>query len=468
MNYSTEEYDLWYAVLAVTNAALGFFFLNYNITIFAGLLGFLEIHVFTEQPFSMIVFIAAALFITAPIGTLLGGYFAKKFGRRVAMIISDVFAIIGVVLSLFPLLWMIILGRLIIGFAVGITTAVVPLYFTEIVPIKYRGIMVNALPILGGMGVLFSILLQLLIPSSLDTQETNSIWKVLLALPILAPIIRTFNLLVFFKHDTPFFYISKNKNEKAKEVLNKIQKGDVSTTTQEIIAEREHIKSDGKTRYRDLFTKKYRKAMLVCIIIMSLQYLSGINFILVYSSSIYKIGVDDPQSHLPNLLGVCTAMVNFITPVVCIYTTSHFGRKPLLVYGTFFSGVGLILYGIFGLAISPESLIPKIFLIFWPIAWNISLFSVFFLVISETLPNIGVPIAALFNWIFGFITVMLYPDARDAMGVPWTLLMFGLITVAGALFLWVYMIETRGKDKNEILKMYGGCESEESRQSPQV
>lgn len=77
------------------------------------------------------------------IGGLLSGYLADKIGRKGALLINNIFAFVAaafMTLSKFAgVYYMVIIGRLIIGFSCGLSSGLVPMYLTEISPINLRG-----------------------------------------------------------------------------------------------------------------------------------------------------------------------------------------------------------------------------------------------------------------------------------------------------------------------------------------
>ncbi len=82
----------------------------------------------------------SAFAIGGPLGSLLAGSASTKYGRKKALIVdSAAFVLAGCVMAFATNVYMLILGRLLVGFACGAVTVVVPLYLGELAPPNLRG-----------------------------------------------------------------------------------------------------------------------------------------------------------------------------------------------------------------------------------------------------------------------------------------------------------------------------------------
>ena len=75
-----------------------------------------------------------------------------------------------------------------------------------------------------------------------------------------------FGLLVFFKTDTPFYLVSKGKNEVAKATISKIFKNDVDKRLEGVITEYDKIANQSGVTLKKLFSKNYRKVLVISIL----------------------------------------------------------------------------------------------------------------------------------------------------------------------------------------------------------
>lgn len=90
-----------------------------------------------ENQLALIVSIAL---IGAAIGALFSGNISDKIGRKKVIIFADILFTAGsVVMAFAPTIAVLMVGRLIIGFGVGIASQIVPLYLSEVAPVEIRG-----------------------------------------------------------------------------------------------------------------------------------------------------------------------------------------------------------------------------------------------------------------------------------------------------------------------------------------
>jgi len=89
----------------------------------------------------------------AIVGAAFGGWMNDKFGRKKSILLSDVLFFIGsIVMALAPSPWLLIVGRILVGFGIGMASMTAPLYISEASPHSIRGalVCVNGLLLTGG------------------------------------------------------------------------------------------------------------------------------------------------------------------------------------------------------------------------------------------------------------------------------------------------------------------------------
>lgn len=89
----------------------------------------------------------------AIIGAAVGGWINDRFGRKISLLLADLLFLVGaIIMAASPFPAMIIVGRVFVGFGVGMASMTAPLYISEASPHRIRGALVstNGLLITGG------------------------------------------------------------------------------------------------------------------------------------------------------------------------------------------------------------------------------------------------------------------------------------------------------------------------------
>jgi len=452
---SSKKYNLWFVTFATLTANIGFLFFDYNMSVFNSVRPYLADYVFPDASSGVLSFIPSASTITAAIASIFAGSLCAKFGRRKVMMLSDINAIIGVILTLVASLPVVIIGRLLIGFTLGISTVVIPIYFTEIPPIEYVGAAGIGLSVLASIGVLAAFCLGLTVPDEMAPGETSQTWRILQAISILIALVRIANFLFFFRYEPPQYLVANNRMEEAEKALAEVYREGVKERMEELIKERDFINSQGKVKFIELFTRKYRRALAVCVVMLSLQQISGLNIVMVFAKTIFADGIDE-NSKTPHYYSIALAAVFHASSYSLFYFLKRFSRRTLMVYGTLALGIIELLFGIISKAASPSSFGSKIFMILWPIPFVLSTGTLPNIMVSETLPEIGCSVCLLANWIWGFLTVQFFPNLTDAMGINGTFILIGGICAVSSVYFYFEAVETKGRSKTEILQQYSG------------
>lgn len=125
-----------------------------------------------------------AFAIGGPFGSFMAGGMISKKGRRGSFIITMwIFVIGGVIQSLALDMLSIIVARVIIGFASGFSTVLVPVYLYEIAPPKLRGSLGTMTQFSLVIGIFMSKILAFLL-------ATTRLWRVLFAVTPMIAIIK--------------------------------------------------------------------------------------------------------------------------------------------------------------------------------------------------------------------------------------------------------------------------------------
>ncbi len=154
MEHTTEQRSRFVAVIA-TIAATGGLLFGFDTGVISGALNFLKDG--WNLTASELEWVTSAVLVGAVMGAASSGRIADVFGRkRVILVTAVIFGVGAVATGLAPTVSMLILGRVVIGIAIGVASFTVPLYISEISPTKNRGALVSLNQLMITIGILAS------------------------------------------------------------------------------------------------------------------------------------------------------------------------------------------------------------------------------------------------------------------------------------------------------------------------
>ena len=222
--------------------------------------------------------------------------------------------------------------RIIGGIGVGIASMMSPVYIAEIAPANKRGKLVsyNQLAIVGGFMIVYFV--NYFIALNGDDSWLNELgWRYMFASELIP--VTIFIILLYTVPDTPRSLVHLNKEEKALEVLKKVN------GEKEAVEILNDIKNTLKEKTAPLLT--YGFGIVVIGILLSVfQQFVGINVVLYYAPEIFK--TLDLATDTALLQTIIVGIVNFLFTIIAIKTVDIYGRKPLMIIGAIGMAISMI------------------------------------------------------------------------------------------------------------------------------
>lgn len=214
----------------------------------------------------------------------------KLAGRKSAIQIGAVIWIIGcIIVSAAQNIPMLIVGRIINGFCVGICSAQVPVYITEIAPPTKRGRLVGAQQ----WAITWGIMIMFYISYGCSFINGNAAFRVPWALQMIPAIILFFGMIVL--PESPRWLASKDRWEECEQVLILTHgKGDphspwVAREFQEIREWIDIERASAQVRYIDLFSAKYINRTHIGLFTQIWSQLTGMNVMMYYITYVFAM-----------------------------------------------------------------------------------------------------------------------------------------------------------------------------------
>ncbi len=435
---------IWLYVVAIV-ASLGGLLSGYDTGVISGALLF--INETWVLPDTLQGFLVSSVLIGAVIGAATNGVLADIFGRKKIIMATAVIFIIGSIMCAFaPNVYVLIISRIFVGFAVGIVNFVVPLYLSEISPKNLRGTLVSLYQWAITSGILFSYFINAAFAQAVYN------WRWMLFAGVLPGLILFVGMCLM--SDTPRWLVSKNRDDEAKAVFKKIEP-DVDSD-REIQDIKTTLNSEGQDK-----NFKFKKWMIMPFVvgvgIMFAQICTGINTIIYYAPTIFKTaGFDSNLTAIYATTGI--GVVNFVMTIVAVFFTDRLGRKPLLYFGLigvmlslFALGTSFAFAGVLGSSlkwVAVGSLVTYI------ICFAMSLGPIGWILVSEVFPlkirGVAMSICTVSNFAFNFFVVGSFPILLHRIGGAWTFWMFGFVSLLCIIFVYFFVPETKGISLEQI------------------
>jgi fucose permease len=155
--HAAEAANTGFVVAAAVFAALGGLLFGYDTGVISGAV------IFITKQFGLSAFpeelVVSMVLVGAAVGALSGGRLADRFGRRRMLLVTSLIFIVGAIAcALCTSLEMLLVGRVIVGLGIGLSSTTVPVYISEVSPARARGWQVSLFQLAITVGILAAYL----------------------------------------------------------------------------------------------------------------------------------------------------------------------------------------------------------------------------------------------------------------------------------------------------------------------
>ncbi|KAK9875829.1 hypothetical protein WA026_009613 [Henosepilachna vigintioctopunctata] len=374
-------------------------------------------------------------------------YLANKIGRQKSVLVASATSLIGwILIGVADRVEYLYIARSMVGAAADVAFVCSPMYVAEIAHKKIRGFLAGFIYVMEMCG---SLLIYCVAP-----------FVSVRIPPIIGICIVSTQLLIFpFLPESPHFHLYKG-NRKAAEKSLKFLRGtdDIDEEFKEISEAIERQKTESG-RLQDLFTvKSNRKAALIMTFLNGAQHMMGFTAILMNLHTIL-IGAGATMIG-PNIAAIMYAAVMFIASVSGILTVDKFGRKLLINISTFFSGICLLVIGIFfhlqylNVDVSQIAVLPIIFIMIYAAFFKLGIGMVPIVLTSELfsakVKAKGMTYSDGCFVLFASISIYVYQFLNMHFGLYSSFYTFAAFSFLSFVFSILFVPETKGKTLEEI------------------
>jgi MFS family permease len=224
----TPQMNLWNGVLMrlVGFSCLGGFLFGYDTGVTSGCLVFLKdyygLNYFEEEE------IVSSTVLAAAVGCLLVGVPMSNYGRRPMLFVTTMLYTTGaLIVAAATDFEMVVCGRVVLGFGVGMASILSPVYIAEAAPSSWRAGLVALNTLMIVLGQVFSCLVN----AAVDDMSYSYNWRISMGFAGVPSMFMFFGL--FSLPESPRWLLSKGREEDARASLAKIR-GPENDATEEL------------------------------------------------------------------------------------------------------------------------------------------------------------------------------------------------------------------------------------------
>ncbi|GAA5860970.1 hypothetical protein JCM3774_003207 [Rhodotorula dairenensis] len=433
----------------------------------------------------------------ALLGSLVTGRIADIWGRKPVIVAAAVLFILGALEQAAAQFFKeVILGRVLVGIAVGLSSMILPIYLAEIAPSKFRGRVVASMVVLitGGQVLAYVV--------GASFFHVTKGWRWMFGLGAVPAITQV--LLSFSLPESPRYHLRKGRIVTAQKTLQRLNPSWSPETVQarlqalrvevqareaprasppdpqrllagwrqKVLNWRPSLLRDGKLEllWKD---RANRRALLVACGLQFFQQATGFNTLMYYAAKIiHQTGLGQPAA-----FAVFIAVSNFVSTIIALRLIDRVGRRALLLRTLLgmVGGMALLSFAFLFIRIAPPPTMlgdpvdeapgpsPWAFVAVFAmcgfcVSYALGLGNVAWVVQSEVfnqeLRAFGNSLATAVNWTANLLvssTFLHLSHAATPAGA------FGIYaTVAGLawLFTWSFLPETKGLTLEEVRAVF--------------
>ena len=459
MTLMKTQSNLYLFLIALISAMGGFLF-GYDWVVIGGAKPFYELYFDIADVPAMQGLAMSVALLGCLIGAMVAGMMADRYGRKPLLIISAfIFLSSAYATGAFSAFSWFLAARFLGGIGIGIASGLSPMYIAEVAPTSIRGKLVSLNQLTIVLGILGAQITNWLIaepiPADFSPVDICASWNgqmgwrwMFWAAAFPAAI---FLLLACFIPESPRWLAMKGKEEKAWNVLSKIGGDDYADQELRLVEETGSSKSEGGLRL--LFSRPFRKVLVLGIIVAVFQQWCGTNVIFNYAQEIFQSAGYSLGDVLFNI--VVTGVANVVFTFVAIYTVERLGRRALMLFGAGgLAGIYLILGTCYFFEVSGFFMVVLVVLAI--ACYAMSLGPITWVLLAEIFPNrvraVAMATCTFALWVGSFTLTYTFPLLNNFLGSSGTFWIYAVICAVGYLFFFRALPETKGKSLEALEK----------------
>ncbi|XP_028785529.1 plastidic glucose transporter 4-like [Neltuma alba] len=427
-------------------ACLGAMLFGYHLGVVNGALEYLAKDLGIAENTALQGWIVSTLLAGATVGSFTGGTLADKFGRTRTFQLDAIPLTIGAFLcATAQSVQTMIIGRLLAGIGIGVTSAIVPLYISEISPTEIRGALGSINQLFICIGILAALV------AGLPLAGNPIWWRTMFGIAAVPSILLALGM--GFSPESPRWLFQQGKLAESEKAVETLYGKERVPVVMRDLATGSQGSSEPEAGWFDLFSSRYWKVVSVGAALFLFQQLAGINAVVYYSTSVFRsagIASDVAASALvgaANVFGTAVAsslmdkqgrksllMTSFGGMAASMLLLSvSFTWNVLAPYSGTLAVLGTVLYVLsfsLGAGPVPGLLLPEIF--------------------ASRIRAKAVALSFGMHWISNFAIGLFFLSVVNKFGISSVYLGFAAVCLLAVMYIAGNVVETKGRSLEEI------------------
>ncbi|KAJ4973405.1 hypothetical protein NE237_006579 [Protea cynaroides] len=427
-------------------ACVGAILFGYHLGVVNGALEYLSKDLGIAENAVLKGWIVSTSLAGATVGSFTGGSLADKFGRTKTFQLDAIPLAVGAFLcATAQSVQTMIIGRLLAGIGIGISSAVVPLYISEISPTEIRGALGSVNQLFICVGILAALV------AGLPLAGNPLWWRTMFGIAVVPSILLALG--AAFSPESPRWLFQQGKFSQAETAIKTLY-------GKERVAEIMHdlrASAQGSTEQEagwfDLFSSRYWKVVSVGAALFLFQQLAGINAVVYYSTSVFRTAGITSDVAASALVGAA----NVFGTAIASSLMDRQGRKSLLI--TSFSGMAssmlLLSLSFTWKALAPYSgTLAVLGTVLYVLSFSLGAGPVPALLLPEIFASRirakAVALSLGMHWVTNFVIGLYFLSMVNKFGISTVYLGFAGICILALLYIAANVVETKGRSLEEI------------------
>jgi MFS transporter, SP family, major inositol transporter len=399
--------------------------------------------------------VTSSLLFGAALGAMSGGRLSDAWGRRKTILLMSAFFFFGALVCVIaPSFEVMVVGRVLLGLAVGAASTVVPVFLAELAPYEIRGSLSGRNEMMIVVGQLAAFVINAIVGNIWG--EYGGVWRIMLAVVTLPAIALFVGMLRV--PESPRWLIDHGKFDEAVAVLDQVRPEGRALAEARQIADVTYEDSKRVTMdWRHVLSNRWlRRILLVGIGLGVAQQLTGINSIMYYGHQILTEAGFDPEEAL--VVNIAPGVIAVIGAIIALRMMDSFSRRKTFIIGFTLTTITHLLIGIASMVFPVGNALRPWVILVLVVAFVGSMQTFLNVAVWVTLSEIfplkmrafGMGTSVFVLWLANAFLGLYFPTLVSAIGITGCFFGFAAINLLALVFVRTQVPETRGRTLEEL------------------